>query len=81
MLTQEMPIPAMADRLKNKTGLEGYSIKYLKADLDDLEDLCRLQDLETRGIQGDSIVLLSRDKHSFMNTYSIILQYAEKNPE
>lgn len=80
-LMNEMPIPAMADKLKNRQDYGDYSVKYIKSDIDDLAGMAELQSIETRGIAGDNVILLDRDKYVFMNNYFIILHYLEKNPE
>jgi hypothetical protein len=79
ILTQEYAVPAMADGLKASKELEGYSVKYLKAELDNPGELLRLQEIETRGVQGNDVILLSRDKYSFLERYFVIVQYLEKN--
>jgi hypothetical protein len=81
MMIEEMPVPSMADGLKNVSSkdLDGYSIKYIKADMDDLAAVADLQRVETLGLRGDSIILLNRDKYTFLERYFIVLQYMERN--
>jgi hypothetical protein len=81
LMTREFALPAVTDKLKNKNEWDGYSVKYYKADLDDLEDISMLQEIETRGLAGDQIVILSFDKFTFMSNYYVIVRYMEKNPE
>lgn len=56
-----------------------YNIKYIKADMDDITQMLELQLIETRGIRGDGVLLLSFDKMTFMDRYFIILKYMEAN--
>lgn len=81
MLTEEFSLPPMADGLKNSsTGdMSNYSVKYIKADIDDVGDVMMLQEIETRGIRGTDVILLSREKHTFLAQYFIVLQYLERN--
>jgi len=81
-ILNEMPVPAMADKLKNRNDHSGYTAKYIKANIDDPTEMAELQLIETRGIDGnDEIILLDRDKFTFMQNYYIILHYLEKRPE
>lgn len=74
-----MPVPAMGDKLKNTPDLTGYSVKYIKACIDDLTEMAALQSIETRGISGNGdIIILDRDKYVFMKDYFLIVHYLEK---
>lgn len=81
MNVEEFSLPSMAEGLANSTGkdLSQYSVKYFKADMDDVTDVLELQSIETRGLRGTDIVLLKSDKYTFLERYFIILQYLEKN--
>ncbi len=68
--------------LTTKSGVidySNYSVKYFKADLDDQGDLLTLQQIETRGVRGDGVLILSRDKFTFNTSYFLIIQYMEQN--
>ena len=73
----ETSMPGMAGVTAKQ--LKGYSIKFYKADIDDLEEITMLQDIETRGLQGNTIVILEHDKFIFMDKYYIIVKYMEKS--
>lgn len=81
IMTEEFNLPAIADGLSNTLGknLENYSVKYFKADMDDVSDVLELQNIETRALRGTDIVLLKSDKYTFLERYFIIIQYLEKN--
>ena len=78
MKTQEWSLP---DFTSKATGIDfnKYSVKYYKADLDEPTDVLHLQEIETRGIRGNDVLILNRDKMSFMDKYFLVLQYMEKN--
>lgn len=79
---QEFTLPPMADKLKNKTGLEGFSYKYFKADMDDLEAMMTLQEIMTKGTNGSGEVLIvDRSQFTFMDRCFQIIQFLQKNPE
>ena len=81
-MTQELPIPAMADKLKNKNDYDGYTYKIFRADMDDLEDMMKMQEILTKGTCGSGeVVIFERDKHFFMQSMYLIVGYLEKNPD
>lgn len=81
IVTEELSLPGITSKLGSggQKILNNYSVKYFKADIDNLEDLLTLQELETRSLRGDEIVLLEKDKFIFMSQYFIIIKYLEKN--
>lgn len=72
-------MPGISDKMNPSKGLEGYSVKYFKADLDDEGDLLELQRIETDGIRGDNVVILTKDKFTFMERYFLVVSYMERN--
>lgn len=78
MKIEELGIPGMTSKLDQGIDLKDYSVKYFKADLDKDEDRSFLQDIETRGVRGDGVAILTRDKMSFMDKYFLVIQYLEK---
>ena len=82
IVTEELSLPGISANISGAVGKEiydNYSVKYAKIDLDNLEDIATLQDIETRGLRGNEIVILSKDKFTFMQSYYIIISYLEKN--
>jgi hypothetical protein len=73
--TEEIALPGFA---KAPNSLEGYVVKYLKANLDDEGSRAELEIIETRGLEGDEIILLGKKEFNFMDKYYIVLQYLEK---
>lgn len=61
--------------------VQDYSIKYKKFNLDEVADVIELQNLETRGLKGQDILILKKDNYVFMQTFFIVLQYMEKIEE
>jgi hypothetical protein len=82
LTTQEFALPAMADKLKNNKDMQGYTVKYIKADMDDLGAMSDLSSILTRGIDGSNeVVILNQSSFTFMTQMFQIVQYMEKNPE
>ena len=78
IVTQELPIPPISASHSSTAWVDNYTVKYLKANVGDLGDLMKLQEVETKGLKGDEVVLLEKDKFTFMADYFIILKYMEK---
>jgi len=62
-----------------KTGFDPlkYKVKYAKIDLDDVASRAELEILETKGLTGTDIVVLSKSSFTFMDKYFIIITYLE----
>lgn len=74
---QDMGLPGLSAKFSSKA-FDGYTIKYCKADLDEPADMFQLQEIETKSLRGDEIVLLEKDKYTFLEKYFIVLRYMEK---
>lgn len=72
-------MPGISEKFGTSKTLEDFSVKYFKADLDDLSALSELQRIETEGIKGQDVVVLTKDKFTFMEKYFIIISYMERN--
>jgi hypothetical protein len=82
ILTKEYPVPGMGTNMNNKSDLEGYSFKCMKADMDDLAQMSEYQNIITRGLTGgDDIRILARNSFTFLERMFLIVDYLEKNPE
>ena len=58
---------------------ESYSIKYKKFNLDEPGDVMELQNIETKGLRGQDIVILKKEHFVFMDKIYFVLQYMEQN--
>lgn len=76
-------MPGISSKIGGKKNAFGnYTVKYLKADFSEPADMLDLQNIETRALHSkagdEEIVLLDKDKFTFMDKYFIILKYLEK---
>jgi hypothetical protein len=75
-------MPGVSAGLSNKNSLEKYAVKYLKCNMDEPVDMLELQTVETRALRSkageEEIVLVDKDKFTFMDKYFIILKYLER---
>ena len=80
IMAQEFSVPPIADSMKNKNEYSNYSVKYFKADMDDLVQMAELQVIMTRGIAGSGdVLILKEESFVFMSQRFICVQYLEKN--
>ena len=54
-----------------------YRVRYGKYDLDDMGAVSELEIIETQGLAGKEIVVLNKDKFTFMDKYIMIVTYLE----
>lgn len=59
----------------------GFRVRYGKYDLDDLGAIAELEIVETKGLKGVEIVVLSKDKFTFMDRYFLVVTYLERITE
>lgn len=59
----------------------GFRVRYGKYDLDDMGAIAELEIVETRGLFGKDIVVLSKDKFTFMDKYFLVVTYLERITE
>lgn len=80
LVTDENAIPGMTKKVKSDTPFEGYVVKYLIADMTDLEMVLQVQDLETKALSSaaSGVVLFERDKFVFGEKYFVVLRYLQK---
>lgn len=54
-----------------------YRVRYGKYDLDDMGSVAELELVETKGLAGVEIVVLNKEKFSFMDRYLLVVTYLE----
>jgi hypothetical protein len=55
-----------------------YRVRYGKFDLDDMGAMAELEIIETKGLKAEEVVVLQKDKFTFMDKYFMIVTYLEK---
>lgn len=79
MKMEDIGLPSMGPSLRIDP--KKYAIRYMKVCIDNVEKLAELEILETRGLEGKDILILSREKYNFMDKYYVVVNYMEKKPE
>jgi hypothetical protein len=61
-----------------KADMTKYAVRYLKANLDELDQRIELETIETKGIRGDDVVIIQRQNFTFMDKMFMVVTYLEK---
>ena len=77
--TEEISIPGFGPL--QKEDMTKYKVKYLKASLDEVDQRTDLEIIESRGLEGKDIVIIAKDKFTFMDKYFVIVTYLEKETD
>lgn len=81
--TRDIGMPGISSQLSGKkTGLDKYSVKYYKANMDEVGDMLELSSIETRALRAkpgdEDIVLIDKNSFTFMDKCFLIIKYLEK---
>ena len=70
----------MVAKGKADNPFKGYVVKYLVADMTEIEQVMQAQDLETKALSSatSGVVLIDRDKYVFGEKYFVVLRYLQK---
>ncbi|MNK09974.1 hypothetical protein D3C87_279840 [compost metagenome] len=79
IITEEPSFPGFGRKKIDTKDFNNYSVRYAKIDMDDPASRLELESLETRAIQDRGIVVLTKDKFTFMDKYFMIVSYLELN--
>lgn len=61
--------------------VKDYVVRYMRAKVGDVVSMMELELLETRGLEGKDILILSKNNYSFQHEYYIVVNYLEKKPK
>ncbi len=75
---ENISIPGFGPGNIDKFDVTKYRVRYGKYDLDDMGALAELEIVETSGLEGIDIVVLNKDKFTFMDKYFLVVTYLEK---
>jgi hypothetical protein len=77
MKVENISMPGFGGQNTNKFDLTKYRVRYGKYDLDDSGAVAELELLETAGLQGKEIVVLQKEKFTFMQQFFLVVTYLE----
>ena len=72
-------VPGITKKLSDAAKFDNYTVKWKQFDLSNAEHILDLSVIETEGMKGENIVLISSDKFTFMDRYFVVIRYMEKN--
>ena len=75
---ENIGIPGYGPQDKQEFDATKYRVRYMKVDFDNPEALSDLEILETEGLTGVEIVVLNKEKFTFMDKYIMVVTYLEK---
>ena len=77
---KEFAMPSATNTIANAQSnpYAGYAVRYFKANLNETGDVLELQRIETEALEGEDIVLLSKDNYLFMDQVIVVIRYLEK---
>ena len=76
--TEELVLPGFGGNTNTGIDYKKYRVRYLKVEVGEPQDIATLEDIETRGISTTDIVIINKDKFTFMDKYFLIVTYLEK---
>lgn len=77
MKIENISFPGFAPQSASQFDIQKYRVRYAKIDLDDMGSVAELEILETKGLTGVEVVILNKDKFTFMDKYFMIVTYLE----
>lgn len=78
----EISIPGFTGKATDGTiSSKNYRLRYLRVDLSDPGDLGTLEDVMTKGMDGNDIIILATKDYVFQDRFFMVVTYAEKRAD
>lgn len=79
MRVENISIPGFGPASANTGKLDPlkWRVRYGKFDMDDMGSVAELEIIETRGLSGTDILVLNKDKYTFLEKYFLVVTYLE----
>ena len=79
MKIENISIPGFGPKANNTTSFDPlkWRVRYGKFDLDDMGAVAELEIIETRGLTGTELLVLNKDKYTFLEKYIMVVTYLE----
>ena len=77
---ESLNFPGMAGPSTRSGGknLKNFRVRYQRLDMTSPSDVAELENIETKGITGDEVVLLGKVNYMFMDKFFFVITYLEK---
>lgn len=75
---EDIGLPGMSGKSQGGIDVNNFTVRYCKACLDEPADVQLLEEIETKGLRGDDIIVLNKEKYTFMEKFFIVITYLER---
>ncbi len=79
MKVENISIPGFGPKAGNSGVFDPlkYRVRYGKYDMDDMGAVAELEIVETKGLAATEIIVLNKDKYTFLEKYIMVVTYLE----
>jgi hypothetical protein len=77
IVSEDTGFPGFGPKKIDENDLSNYRVKYAMVDLMDPGSRAELEIIETKAVKGQGVIVLTKDKYSFMDKFFIVISYLE----
>jgi hypothetical protein len=77
IVSEDTGFPGFGPKKIDENDLYNYRVKYAMVDLMDPGSRAELEIIETKAVKGQGVIVLTKDKYSFMDKFFIVISYLE----
>jgi hypothetical protein len=74
---EPMAFPGFGPKPVDESDFKNYSVKYAQIDIMDPGSRAELEIIETKAVKGQGIIILTKDKFTFMDKYYMVVSYLQ----
>jgi hypothetical protein len=74
---EESMFPGFGPKKVDENDFNNYHVRYAQIDIMDPGSRAELEIIETRAIKNQGVVILTKDKFTFMDKYYMVVSYLE----
>jgi hypothetical protein len=69
--------PGFGPKALDESDYKNYKVRYAMIDIMDPGSRAELEIIETKAVKGEGIIVLTKDKYTFMDKFFIVVSYLE----
>lgn len=73
----ESMFPGFGPKKIDEGDYNNYKVRYAHIDMMDVGSRTELEIIETKAIKGQGVIVLTKDKYTFMDKYFMVVSYLE----
>lgn len=77
LVQEESVFPGFGPKKTDESDLGNYRVRYAQIDIMDPGSRAELEIIETRAIKNEGVIVLTKDKFTFMDKYYMVVSYLE----